>query len=324
MVQTLAETIQLLGCDSWSEIKLAFMKANNICFMENEEVAHFNFKNISTEYPSYTNLIGLTVRTLSGTKEAYVKTLSFGKKGKRSCLVINDTWSVFPATILAECKCIDCNSCVTVSCNPAKWFRYYHGPLCRSCKKKAVTKTDTYWETYKTSMVSKYGAEFPLQNKKIHKKFNNTMQERYGVNYSGESAELGLKSWHNTVWKHKTSKQEMDLANCLLIKFPEIKCVYSAQRHSIRIDNKVFYPDISLGKKLVEYFGDFWHCNPSLYDKDFIMPNKKKASEIWEQDRKRFSTLISSGYSVLVIWEQDMKNDKENTLQIIENFLNGT
>ena len=40
---------------------------------------------------------------------------------------------------------------------------------------------------------------------------------------------------------------------------------------------------------IVEYFGDYWHCNPAVYKKDFYNRSiKKTAAEKWSADESRF------------------------------------
>lgn len=68
---------------------------------------------------------------------------------------------------------------------------------------------------------------------------------------------------------------------------------------------------------ILEVFGDFWHCNPSLYNPDDTISLDGKAftaSEIWMRDKKRINELASHGYSVYIIWENDFKTAQEQTI----------
>lgn len=86
--------------------------------------------------------------------------------------------------------------------------------------------------------------------------------------------------------------------------------------------DKIFgKPDIVFRRKKVAVFidSDFWHCNP---DK-FVMP--KTNTKYWEQkidrNKKRDAlvteTLEEKGWTVLRIWESDIKKDLEHVMQII-------
>ena len=51
----------------------------------------------------------------------------------------------------------------------------------------------------------------------------------------------------------------------------------------------IFIKDLNL---IIEYNGDYWHCNPKKYEPDYIHPHKKKkAEEIWNDDKVRIDNL---------------------------------
>lgn len=56
---------------------------------------------------------------------------------------------------------------------------------------------------------------------------------------------------------------------------------------------------------VVEFFGDYWHCNPRIYDSDYYHKvMKMTASQKWDLDKKRIDSILeSTGFSVLVVWE---------------------
>lgn len=75
--------------------------------------------------------------------------------------------------------------------------------------------------------------------------------------------------------------------------------------------NRELFGDIvSFKNKLViEFNGDYWHCNPEKYEANFFHHVKKlTASEIWSLDAKRQETIESYGYKMLTIWESELKS----------------
>jgi len=77
-------------------------------------------------------------------------------------------------------------------------------------------------------------------------------------------------------------------------------------------------------KKIVEIHGDYWHANPVLFPPDRIHPVKnKKASEIWEEDKKRTELAKSFGYDVLVLWEKDIRFNRYPEIIKCIKFLGG-
>jgi hypothetical protein len=77
-------------------------------------------------------------------------------------------------------------------------------------------------------------------------------------------------------------------------------------------------------KKIIEFNGVFWHCKPTLFEENFIHPIKKiTAKEIWEYDFLKIKTAKDHGYEILLIWEDEYLNDRDNIIKKCINFLNG-
>lgn len=91
--------------------------------------------------------------------------------------------------------------------------------------------------------------------------------------------------------------------------------------HSYRVDTKIcdiFIPSLNL---IIEYFGDYWHCNPNKYESNYY--NKKKsqyAKDIWEYDKNKIDLIKSYGYNLEVIWESDLKHDKNKITKLLINY----
>jgi G:T-mismatch repair DNA endonuclease (very short patch repair protein) len=70
---------------------------------------------------------------------------------------------------------------------------------------------------------------------------------------------------------------------------------------------------------IVEVNGDFWHANPTMYSADWVNNiNKRTAQEIWDREEKRISELKEAGYEVIVLWQKDIKNNKDYVTKIKE------
>lgn len=65
-------------------------------------------------------------------------------------------------------------------------------------------------------------------------------------------------------------------------------------------------------KTIVEVNGDLWHCNPKFWKADDEHPNKKVSAQvIWDRDAKRQTYLESLGYTVYVLWEDDINKGRD-------------
>jgi len=88
-------------------------------------------------------------------------------------------------------------------------------------------------------------------------------------------------------------------------------------------DKKWLLPDIMINDKIViEYNGDYWHANPTIYVATDILKFSNNtvyaASEIWKRDENRYNIIKSKGYVIIVVWEKDFKENKNNVLQKVK------
>ena len=91
-----------------------------------------------------------------------------------------------------------------------------------------------------------------------------------------------------------------------------------------KINNKHYrydYVDFD-SKKVIEFNGDFWHCNPLKYNEDYTNTiTHLKASDVWKHDELKINWIENRGYQVLIIWESEYKKDKKGTIQKCLDFL---
>jgi hypothetical protein len=80
--------------------------------------------------------------------------------------------------------------------------------------------------------------------------------------------------------------------------------------------NRSYSFDLTIGKKMIEFNGDYWHMNPVKYkEDDFNKTIKLLATEKWQYDAEKIKTAESNGYDVLIVWESEYN---ENPSTIIE------
>ena len=102
----------------------------------------------------------------------------------------------------------------------------------------------------------------------------------------------------------------------------EIKKLGYNVKHSLKVDSKIcdiYIPSLNL---IIEYFGDYWHCNPKKYDSNFFNKKKSKfAWELWDYDKKKIDLIKSYGYNLEVVWEGDLKLNNKLIEIIIQNYV---
>jgi G:T-mismatch repair DNA endonuclease (very short patch repair protein) len=99
---------------------------------------------------------------------------------------------------------------------------------------------------------------------------------------------------------------------------------YHARRGPcFKFEDSIIIPDIVDNniKLIIEYYGDFWHTNPRVFDSSYIHPISKLTSEqIWAKDKKRIDYFTSLGYDVKVVWSSEFKDNKKKVLEEIKKF----
>jgi len=87
-------------------------------------------------------------------------------------------------------------------------------------------------------------------------------------------------------------------------------------------NNNHYSYDLTIGNKIIEFNGDYWHMNPDIYnEKSYNKVKNMTALEIWEYDAIKIQCAKKYGYSVLVVWESEYNKDKEGTIQKCIDFL---
>lgn len=65
---------------------------------------------------------------------------------------------------------------------------------------------------------------------------------------------------------------------------------------------------------VVEYNGDLYHANPSIYSADAVPPyrgNARTAKEIWQYDKEKNDYITNLGFDVIIVWESEFLKDEQ-------------
>ena len=116
------------------------------------------------------------------------------------------------------------------------------------------------------------------------------------------------------------SKVEYDVLNELKNICPEIE-------HQFIIDGCYFGPyDFGSNehKKVIEFYGSYWHCDPRVYDDDYYHTQiGKHAQQIRKHDSNKRNYAMRCGYEVFVIWELDWYNNRNDIINNLNGWWNG-
>jgi hypothetical protein len=171
--------------------------------------------------------------------------------------------------------------------------------------------------------------------KMVHQRQQTFSKERCVKKYGYEEGIRIWKErqerWQNTL-NSKPYEEQLRILKAKAEKskvtkpYSKIEHEFSSQLVSDEYKNVVVtpyaIPDICVGWKIIDFFGDYYHCNPKKYKADFYNHRAKKtAQEIWNKDAERTVKLEHDGFIVKIVWESDYKADKEKVINECREFL---
>jgi len=155
------------------------------------------------------------------------------------------------------------------------------------------------------------------EKRKINEKKKNTLKnfiDKYGK-------EVGTSRYREML------KKRMDSFNSI---HPSTSCknfLDDIERElNINIDRECFIDrfivDGLYKNNVIEFYGDYFHCNPVLYESNFYNPYVKLfASDKWIEDKKRIDAIRECGYNVYIVWENDWVSDRESVIRELKNVI---
>lgn len=153
------------------------------------------------------------------------------------------------------------------------------------------------------------------------KLFSDMAKERWS-NGSMENTRIKLSN----LMKYRHTTGELTSFNRSKAEFEILELLVNHNIEVIpnfKLESKIFDIYIPKFNLLVEYNGDYWHCNPIKYKIDYLNKKKNKtAKEIWEYDKNKLDLAKNNGYHCEVIWETDYKKNKNIILEILKNYDN--
>ena len=129
------------------------------------------------------------------------------------------------------------------------------------------------------------------------------------------------KARHNQV---KPNRRESQIGQILTEAEIRFKFHHNVDYQTIENEHRKKEVDIFIRpKKIIEHNGTYNHADPRKYKPDDLIREHNKmvkASEIWKREKIILNQIKKQGYKILVIWEQDLLHDTENTTKKILKF----
>ena len=158
--------------------------------------------------------------------------------------------------------------------------------------------------------------------------------EKYGVYEGTKKWEERQKKWQESLHKNNNlhvgySAISQELFSILEEKSNDKDYIFYGSKnreYSINENGKNYIYDFcDLNKrKIIEFNGDIYHGNPLLYNED-DKPNPFKKNmtckDLWNYDKIKKEIAEKNQFSILTVWENDYRKNKENEIEKCLNFL---
>jgi very-short-patch-repair endonuclease len=124
------------------------------------------------------------------------------------------------------------------------------------------------------------------------------------------------------------SRESMDffiqLDNSLPLQISEKSVTgYKGREQWVKYSNGLFFVDYIVENCIIEYYGSYWHADPTMFSgDDWHSAKQSTARDIWETDRERIDILSALGYNVLLVWSSKVKADLLFEINKCKDFLN--
>lgn len=172
-----------------------------------------------------------------------------------------------------------------------------------------------------TAMIRRHGEEEGLTrwNDYVERqRFTTSLEyfvERYGLID-------GTEKYTNFCQKRRfqevnTSRKEDELYALLRSELKD-----ETLKQSVCIDIRVDFGPFDIGsiekRRLIEFYGTYWHCDPRKYLAEDIHPTRQKpARTIWSRDQAKRTFATNRGYRIFIVWEADYDQDKDQVISSI-------
>lgn len=155
-----------------------------------------------------------------------------------------------------------------------------------------------------------------IQTAKMRKNHRNFMKERW-KNVSKKDKEAMIKNWVIKGLESCKKSSKTKIENIMYRTLKQLK--FKNIERNVQIS--YYNVDFLIDNLIIECFGDYWHCNPLIFDKNkYNKSLKLQASEKWNKDSKRLNRLKQMGYSCLYFWEHDIKNNIRDIKKILKKY----
>ena len=186
------------------------------------------------------------------------------------------------------------------------------------------------------NMIKRYGVQDGLfhWNQYVERQ-RYTCTLEYFIEKYGDT--IGTEKYNDFVEKRNTSNRlfgpsaiSLEMFDKLIKNYKNNIVYYDENEYSVHTNKLCLYHVDYYDKTLniiIEFYGDFFHLNPKIYDADFIQFKHHEkailAKNRWQHDKERIDDIQQTlNCKVIIVWESTYKNDKRGTINSLIQMIN--
>ena len=186
------------------------------------------------------------------------------------------------------------------------------------------------------NMIKRYGVQDGLfhWNQYVERQ-RYTCTLEYFIEKYGDT--IGTEKYNDFVEKRNTSNRlfgpsaiSLEMFDKLIKNYKNNIVYYDENEYSVHTNKLCLYHVDYYDKTLniiIEFYGDFFHLNPKIYDADFIQFKHHEkailAKNRWQHDKERIDDIQQTlNCKVIIVWESTYKNDKKGTINSLIQMIN--
>lgn len=186
------------------------------------------------------------------------------------------------------------------------------------------------------NMIKRYGVQDGLfhWNQYVERQ-RYTCTLEYFIEKYGDT--IGIEKYNDFVEKRNTSNRlfgpsaiSLEMFDKLIKNYKNNIVYYDENEYSVHTNKLCLYHVDYYDKTLniiIEFYGDFFHLNPKIYDADFIQFKHHEkailAKNRWQHDKERINDIQQTlNCKVIIVWESTYKNGKKGTINSLIQMIN--
>lgn len=154
--------------------------------------------------------------------------------------------------------------------------------------------------------------------------------KKYGTIKGTEIYNNRQKNWKLKIQKHFNTygdgrSAQSKWAINIIDKLYESIGIDKPKREKYITDKKTkkhYSYDFCYKKKIIEFNGDYWHCNPLSWDANSYNSSLgMTAKEKWEKDKIKIDCAKQNNYDILIIWESEYYKNPQKCIDTCIKFI---